>query len=44
MVLRWGLARVVRVVGGVETRGLVGWEVYVRWRGLEQGEQSDEVV
>lgn len=37
MVLRWGLARVVRVARGVETRGLIGWDSYLAWRRMEQG-------
>ena len=38
MVLRWGLARVVRLVRGVETRGLITWDAYLTWRRYEQGE------
>lgn len=37
MVLRWGLARVVRVMNGQEVRGLIGWDVYLEWRSAEQG-------
>ena len=38
MALRWGLARVVRLVRGVETRGLITWDAYLTWRRYEQGE------
>ncbi|KAI0067395.1 hypothetical protein BV25DRAFT_1819719 [Artomyces pyxidatus] len=31
MCLRWGLARVVRVMGGHAVRGLVPWESYAEW-------------
>lgn len=34
-VLRWGLARPIRIVSGLEQRGLIGWESYIRWRHLE---------
>ena len=37
MTLRWGLARVVRWMGGQEVRGLVSYEQYVRWRDAEAG-------
>jgi Domain of unknown function (DUF1708) len=33
--LRWGLARVVRVVGGKQVRGLLSYESYVQWRDTE---------
>ena len=33
-----GLAGVVRLVRGVETRGLIAWEAYLTWRRYEQGE------
>ncbi|KAH8104887.1 hypothetical protein DFH11DRAFT_1733630 [Phellopilus nigrolimitatus] len=33
--LRWSLARPVRVVSGIEQRGLIPWETYLRWRQLE---------
>ncbi|CAL1701755.1 unnamed protein product [Somion occarium] len=35
MCLRWGLARVVRVVGGQEVRGLVSYDWYMQWREAE---------
>ncbi|KAI0314938.1 hypothetical protein OF83DRAFT_1134497 [Amylostereum chailletii] len=35
MCLRWGLARVVRFVGGNEVRGLVPWETYLEWSEAE---------
>ena len=38
MCLRWGLARVIRSVGGQDVRGLVSWEHYVRFRDSEAGE------
>ena len=37
MLLRWGLARIVRVTQGVETRGLFGYETYLEWRKAERG-------
>lgn len=37
MCLRWGLARVVRVVGGQEVRGLLSQESYVEWAEAEAG-------
>lgn len=37
MCLRWGLARVVRVMGGHDVRGLIAWEQYVRFRDSEAG-------
>lgn len=37
MCLRWGLARVVRVVGGQAVRGLISWEHYVEFRDSEAG-------
>lgn len=37
MCLRWGLARVVRIVGGNAVRGLVGWENYIEWSEAEVG-------
>jgi hypothetical protein len=39
MCLRWGLARVIRSVGGQDVRGLVSWEHYIRFRDSEAGEQ-----
>ncbi|KIM44224.1 hypothetical protein M413DRAFT_17962 [Hebeloma cylindrosporum] len=35
MCLRWGLARVIRSVGGQDVRGLVSWEHYVDYRESE---------
>ncbi|KAI0052824.1 hypothetical protein FA95DRAFT_1569065 [Auriscalpium vulgare] len=35
MALRWGLARVVRVIGGHAVRGLVAWESYAEWSEAE---------
>ncbi|KAF8151798.1 hypothetical protein B0H34DRAFT_665136 [Crassisporium funariophilum] len=35
MCLRWGLARVIRSVGGQDVRGLVSWEHYVEFRDSE---------
>ncbi|EIN04164.1 hypothetical protein PUNSTDRAFT_138889 [Punctularia strigosozonata HHB-11173 SS5] len=35
MALRWGLARVVRVSGGQEIRGLLDYKDYVDWRDAE---------
>lgn len=37
MCLRWGLARVIRSVGGQDVRGLVSWEHYVDFRESEAG-------
>jgi hypothetical protein len=37
MLLRWGMARVVRVVNGQEVRGLVGWEQYLEYKESEKG-------
>lgn len=39
MVLRWGLARVVRIMNGQEVRGLLSWDAYLSWRSNEQGAQ-----
>ncbi|KAG8874786.1 hypothetical protein FS842_000515 [Serendipita sp. 407] len=36
MLLRWGLARIVRLERGVEVRGFLDWESYVLWRQEEQ--------
>lgn len=36
--LRWGLARVVRIVGGMEVRGLVSWDQYLDFRDSEAGQ------
>ena len=38
--LRWGLARVVRWVGGQEVRGLVSYDAYLQWRDTEAGVYS----
>jgi hypothetical protein len=38
MGLRWGLARVVRAVGGNAIRGLIAWEHYIEWADNEVGE------
>ncbi|KAF9650428.1 hypothetical protein BDM02DRAFT_1433931 [Thelephora ganbajun] len=35
MCLRWGLARAVRIVGGLEIRGLLNYESYIEWRDSE---------
>ncbi|KAH9896000.1 hypothetical protein C8Q73DRAFT_789784 [Cubamyces lactineus] len=35
MTLRWGLARVVRWVGGHQVRGLVSYDAYSEWRDSE---------
>ncbi|KAI0034802.1 hypothetical protein K488DRAFT_77022 [Vararia minispora EC-137] len=35
MGLRWGLARVVRVVGGNAVRGFIPWENYLEWAEAE---------
>ncbi|KAI0925430.1 hypothetical protein AcW1_002909 [Taiwanofungus camphoratus] len=35
MCLRWGLARVIRIVKGQEVRGLVAYENYIEWRDAE---------
>ncbi|KAG2018613.1 hypothetical protein CC2G_008031 [Coprinopsis cinerea AmutBmut pab1-1] len=35
MTLRWGLARVIRSVGGQDVRGLVSYEQYAEWRDSE---------
>jgi len=37
MMLRWGLARIIRIHGGQETRGIIAWEHYLRWRESEAG-------
>lgn len=37
MGLRWGLARIVRVYGGQEVRGLLDYQEYVLWRDQEAG-------
>lgn len=40
MCLRWGLARVVRLVGGNAVRGLVAWDFYVEWSEAEICERT----
>lgn len=37
MCLRWGLARVVRSVGGHDVRGFIAWDQYVEFRDSEAG-------
>jgi len=37
MCLRWGLARAVRIFGGLEVRGLLNYESYIEWRDSESG-------
>ena len=37
MCLRWGLARAVRIVGALEVRGLLSYELYIDWRDSESG-------
>jgi hypothetical protein len=37
MCLRWGLARVVRSVGGHDVRGLIAWDLYMEFRESEAG-------
>ena len=37
MCIRWGLARVVRVVGGHAVRGLISWEHYAEFQDSEAG-------
>ena len=37
MLLRWGLARIVRLERGIEVRGFITWDSYVLWRQQEQG-------
>ncbi|KAG8919332.1 hypothetical protein FRC02_001745 [Tulasnella sp. 418] len=36
MVLRWGLARLLRLYRGQEVRGVVEWDLYVQWREDEE--------
>jgi len=38
MCLRWGLARVVRSVGGLDVHGLIAWDQYIEFRDSEAGE------
>lgn len=37
MCLRWGLARIVRIVGGQEVRGLLSYAAYLEWSQAEAG-------
>lgn len=37
MLLRWALARVVRIVDGREVRGILQWDTYVQWKLDEEG-------
>ena len=37
MCLRWGLARIVRIVGGQEVRGLLSYNSYIEWSQAEAG-------
>lgn len=37
MLLRWGLARILRLVEGQEMKGILNWEFYLRWREDEAG-------
>lgn len=41
MCLRWGLARVVRFVGGHDVRGLISWDHYLEFRDSETGMLRD---
>ncbi|GAW09682.1 hypothetical protein LENED_011860 [Lentinula edodes] len=36
MCLRWGLARITRLINGVEIRGMLNWEHYIQWAEQEQ--------
>ncbi|OCH84945.1 hypothetical protein OBBRIDRAFT_891493 [Obba rivulosa] len=36
MCLRWGLARVVRIIGGQEVRGILAYDHYAAWRDAEE--------
>ncbi|KAJ3850162.1 hypothetical protein EV368DRAFT_45892 [Lentinula lateritia] len=36
MCIRWGLARITRLINGVETRGMLSWEHYIQWAEQEQ--------
>ncbi|KZT64696.1 hypothetical protein DAEQUDRAFT_678109 [Daedalea quercina L-15889] len=42
MCLRWGLARVIRIVKGQEVRGLVSYENYLEWREAEIAQNYPE--
>ena len=37
MCLRWGLARAVRIINGLEVRGLLNYDSYIDWRDSESG-------
>ncbi|KAJ3774386.1 hypothetical protein FB446DRAFT_787002 [Lentinula raphanica] len=37
MCLRWGLARITRIIDEAEVRGLLSWEHYIQWAEQEQG-------
>ncbi|KAF8756502.1 hypothetical protein RHS01_04262 [Rhizoctonia solani] len=41
---RWGLARIVRMVNGSETHGIMDFEVYRAWRANEQGKAQPRVL
>jgi hypothetical protein len=36
--LKWGIARLIRIEGGVEVRGFIPWDAYLKWRTEEEGE------
>ena len=44
MFLRWGLARIVRVVGGQEVRGLLSYENYIEWAEVEAGAWRRQLI
>ncbi|KAF8666934.1 hypothetical protein RHS04_09376 [Rhizoctonia solani] len=44
MTIRWGLARIVRMVNGSETHGIMDFEVYRAWRANEQGKAQPRVL
>ncbi|KAJ1304068.1 hypothetical protein OPQ81_008475 [Rhizoctonia solani] len=39
MTIRWGLARIVRIVNGAETHGIMDFDVYRAWRMNEQAQR-----
>ncbi|CAE6411917.1 unnamed protein product [Rhizoctonia solani] len=39
MAMRWGLARIVRIVSGAETHGIMDFDVYRAWRVSEQAQR-----
>ncbi|KDN37847.1 hypothetical protein RSAG8_09901, partial [Rhizoctonia solani AG-8 WAC10335] len=39
MTIRWGLARIVRIVGGAETHGIMEFDAYRAWRVSEQAQR-----